>query len=187
MDLAEPNPFKEWLSDKSWNNILALCELDSFKDFKAQFKANGSKYAGILSSTSPMDLIHTLLGDKIDLFKKLCVLRCFRLDVIIPGYSLTHYSRVYSLTHGLTYSLTYSLAYSLAYSLTHLLTHSLTHLLTHALTHVLTYSLTHLLTHSPTYSLTYLLTCYSNSTIYFEGNDHQVHRTTSIRHEVLLC
>ena len=116
MDLAEPNPFKEWLSDKSWNNILALCELDSFKDFKAQFKANGSKYAGVLSSTSPMDLIHTLLGDKIDLFKKLCVLRCFRLDVIIPGYSLAHW-----LTGLLTHSPTYSLTYLPTYSLTYLL------------------------------------------------------------------
>ena len=85
MDLAEPNPFKDWLSDKSWNNILALCDLDSFKDFKTQFKANGAKYAGVMSSTAPLELLHTLMGDKVDLFKKLCVLRCFRLDVITPA------------------------------------------------------------------------------------------------------
>lgn len=69
MDLLEPNPFKEWLSDNNWNNVLALCDLPNFGAFKKSFKDNGPKWAPIMESPSPFELISTLMGDKIDTFK----------------------------------------------------------------------------------------------------------------------
>jgi len=85
MDLAEPNPFKDWLSDKSWNNILAMCELPAFHDFKMNFKANQRKWESVIDSNAPTDVVNQILGDKVESFRKLCVLRCLRPDVVVPG------------------------------------------------------------------------------------------------------
>ena len=85
MDLAEPNPFKAWLSDRSWNDILALCELPAFSDFKANFKSQAKKWEAVIDSNNPADVVNGIMGDKIDAFRKLCVLRCLRPDAIVPA------------------------------------------------------------------------------------------------------
>ncbi|KAJ1435246.1 dynein heavy chain, partial [Ochromonadaceae sp. CCMP2298] len=84
MDLAEPNPFA-WLSDKAWNDILALNDMPTFKGFKDTYKAHGAKWEKVMESDKPSDLIDELLGDTYDIFKKLCVLRCLRPDVVVPA------------------------------------------------------------------------------------------------------
>ena len=83
MDVSEANPFKSWLSDPAWNDILALCELPAFKDFKQNFKTNAIKWEEAMNVNSPMDSISALLGDGMDGFKKLCVLRCIRPDAVV--------------------------------------------------------------------------------------------------------
>eukprot|EP01038_Epipyxis_sp_PR26KG_P008094 gene8094-10963_t len=86
MDLAEPNPYSSWLNNKSWGDILALNSLNSFTDFKnTTFKNNISKWEAVIDSNSPMDVVNAIVGDKIDTFKKLCILRCLRPDAIIPN------------------------------------------------------------------------------------------------------
>ena len=84
MDLLEANPYK-WLSDKAWNDLCTLCELSAFHDFKSSFKAHAHKWEEVISSNTPNDLVHQIIGDKMDSFKKLCVLRCLRPDVVVPG------------------------------------------------------------------------------------------------------
>ena len=89
MDVSEANPFKSWLSDPAWSDILALCDLPAFKDFKQGFKANASKWEEVLNMNSPFESVSALLGDGMDGFKKLCVLRCIRPDAVVSGtYSL---------------------------------------------------------------------------------------------------
>ena len=83
MDVSEVNPFKSWLSDPAWNDILALCELPAFKDFKQNFKSNAIKWEETMNVNSPMESISALLGDGMDGFKKLCVLRCIRPDAVV--------------------------------------------------------------------------------------------------------
>jgi len=88
MDLAEPNPFKDWLTDKSWNDILSLCSLPAFANFKSSFKAQVGKWCLIMESNTPIEIVHAIIGDTLDGFKKLCVLRCLRPDVIVPAVQL---------------------------------------------------------------------------------------------------
>ena len=87
MDLSEPNPFKSWLSDKCWLDILALCDLPAFSKFKESFKAQADKWEEVINSMASevVELVNTTCGDTMDAFKKLCVLRCIRPDVVVPG------------------------------------------------------------------------------------------------------
>ena len=83
MDLSEPNPFKSWLGDPAWNDILALCDLPAFKDFKQSFKQNSVKWEEVMNVNTPYENVSTLTGDNVDAFKKLCVLRCIRPDAVV--------------------------------------------------------------------------------------------------------
>jgi dynein heavy chain len=87
MDLAEPNPTGEggWLSDQSWSNVLSLCDLPAFKEFKASFKNDLPKWQAITESSAPANFIASVVGESMDQFKRLCVLRCFRPDTVVPG------------------------------------------------------------------------------------------------------
>lgn len=85
MELAEVNPCKDWLPDRAWGDILSLCELHSFGEFKEQFKSNASKWSALISATNPMELISQLVGEHVDSFHKLCILRCIRPDAVVPA------------------------------------------------------------------------------------------------------
>uniref|UniRef100_A0A7S3HTS3 Dynein heavy chain n=1 Tax=Spumella elongata TaxID=89044 RepID=A0A7S3HTS3_9STRA len=84
MDLAEPNPFS-WLSDRAWNDILALDHMPAFKGFKDEYKVDGKKWEAVMESNTPAMLVNEMVGDKYDTFKKLCILRCVRPDVVVPS------------------------------------------------------------------------------------------------------
>ena len=84
MDLAEPNP-SEWLSDVCWGEILALCLLPNFTSFKRTFVAGIAKWVPIVESSNALELITEIIGDEYNSFQKLCILRCFRPDVVVPG------------------------------------------------------------------------------------------------------
>ena len=84
MDLAEPNPFS-WLSDKAWNDILSMNDLPGFLEFKDMMLENAVKWEKVVESNTPIDLIGEIVGDKYDTFKKLCITRCIRPDVVVPG------------------------------------------------------------------------------------------------------
>jgi dynein heavy chain len=85
MDLSEANPFKAWLSDKAWSDILALSELSAFSTFKDMFVTNSLKWHAVMEANNPAELVVSLLGDGYDAFKRLCVLRCVRPDSVIPN------------------------------------------------------------------------------------------------------
>jgi dynein heavy chain len=63
MDAAEPNPYKGWLSDKAWNDVLAMCALPAFAHFKESFKTNHAKWEEVINSNSPLDMVNALCGD----------------------------------------------------------------------------------------------------------------------------
>jgi dynein heavy chain, axonemal len=90
MEVSEPNPFKAWLGDPAWNDILALCELPAFKDFKQSFKANSAKWEDVMNVNTPFESVNALAGDTMDTFKKLCVLRCIRPDAVVRYFSEAH-------------------------------------------------------------------------------------------------
>jgi dynein heavy chain len=84
MDLAEPNPF-DWLSDRSWNDIIAICHLPRFSKFMEDFKSNGKKWKAVIDNSAPLAVIESIVVDAYDAFQKLCILRCLRPDYVIPA------------------------------------------------------------------------------------------------------
>ena len=64
MDLAEPNPFS-WLNDQ-----------------------NAKQWEAVMESNAPIPMVSELAGEKFDTFRKLCILRCVRPDVVVPAVQL---------------------------------------------------------------------------------------------------
>ena len=85
MDLEEPNPFPQWLSDKSWGDILSMGHLNRFKNFISIFKRQGDSWSDVSSSTNPAEVIDALCGESYDVFQKMCVMRCMRPDAVVPA------------------------------------------------------------------------------------------------------
>lgn len=85
MESSEPNLFPDWLSDKCWNDILTLCDLSAFVTFKEDFKAKHALWKDVMDSSSPIQLISEIMGEEVDLFKKICILRCVRSDMVVPA------------------------------------------------------------------------------------------------------
>jgi dynein heavy chain, axonemal len=85
MDLLEPNPYPLWLSDRSWNDLLALCHLPRFHTFMTYFKKSNKIWHELIDSSNPYDLLENTLSEKYDSFQRLCVTRCLRPDIIIPS------------------------------------------------------------------------------------------------------
>lgn len=84
MESAEPNPFPEWLNEKAWNDVLAVSQLTDFMSFKDSLRMN-EKWKEVVDAVNPTSTIDAILGDSLSPFKKLCVLRCLRPDVVVPG------------------------------------------------------------------------------------------------------
>jgi len=84
MDLPEPNPAPEWLSEKSWGDILALGNLHTFSSFVSHFKTNLSDWKSVSDAPeNPSAVLDQILDeDEFDDFQKLCILRCLRLEAV---------------------------------------------------------------------------------------------------------
>ena len=85
MDIPELNPFPNWLSDRSWNDILAMCKMHEFVQFKDSFKAQAKIWENVFNASNPLELIEAHIGDAMTPFQKLCILRCLRPDMVVPG------------------------------------------------------------------------------------------------------
>jgi dynein heavy chain len=84
MDLAEPNPYT-WLPDKSWNDILAMVNIETLKSFKDIFLKAGAAWENVYNCLNPADEVEKIVGDQYNPFQKLCILRCLRPDVVVPA------------------------------------------------------------------------------------------------------
>merc|ERR1711871_1617710 len=84
MDLAEPNPYT-WLPDKSWNDILAMADIESLKQFKDIFLKAGAAWENVYNCLKPAEEVDKIVSDQFNSFQKLCILRCLRPDVVVPA------------------------------------------------------------------------------------------------------
>ena len=48
-----PNPAPDWLSERSWGDVLTLAALDKFSDFAVDFSSHLQKFKKIFDSTDP--------------------------------------------------------------------------------------------------------------------------------------
>lgn len=83
IEVSEPNPYRAWLGDPAWTDLLALSYLPAFKDLKQSLEGCASKWEEIMETSAPFEAVSGLLGDGMDTFKKLCVLRCIRPDAVV--------------------------------------------------------------------------------------------------------
>ncbi|KAM9385712.1 LOW QUALITY PROTEIN: dynein axonemal heavy chain 3 [Pholidichthys leucotaenia] len=78
-----PNPATEWLSDKSWSEIVRALKLPNLDGFFEHVQANIAKWKNLYDSGKPHD---DLLPDQDKLvgLDRLVVIRCFRPDKLVP-------------------------------------------------------------------------------------------------------
>ncbi|KAM4624509.1 dynein axonemal heavy chain 3 [Polymixia lowei] len=85
LDNPHPNPAPEWLSDKSWSEVVRASNLANLGGFFEHVRDNISKWKKIYDSGRPHeeqlpDRWRTLAG-----MDRMAVLRCFRPDKLVPA------------------------------------------------------------------------------------------------------
>jgi dynein heavy chain, axonemal len=108
--LKRRNPYESWLSEKIWRDLAAMMDLSSrYEGFYDYFKSNHAKFRDLLISSDPLTTFNEIFQDQeientatatavdkeaanksdraftIDSFKKLCILRSMRPDVMVPA------------------------------------------------------------------------------------------------------
>lgn len=82
----EPSP-AEWLTEKSWGEILRAGKLGCFKDFLIPFfKENIKVFGDFYASASPDSFEYPEhFNEKLNSFQKMILLRCLRPDKVVPA------------------------------------------------------------------------------------------------------
>jgi dynein heavy chain, axonemal len=99
VDLPRPNPFPDWLSEKSWGDLLLLDTVEGFKGLLEDiFLPNQLKWKPVLDAINPAELIATLAKPlTTDVFMLLCILRALRPDYVVPEVTSYLYNLSFSL------------------------------------------------------------------------------------------
>ncbi|TTB85611.1 Dynein heavy chain 1, axonemal [Bagarius yarrelli] len=81
-----PNPSPAWLSERAWQDIMALSELPNFTGLAQTFSKHQSEYRRIFDSNQPhREPIPDEWLSKLDSFQQLLLLRCLRVDRLTHG------------------------------------------------------------------------------------------------------
>ena len=83
-----PNPAPEWLSEKSWSEIVRLSDLSSgaFKGFHESVAAHIKEWKTIYDSATPQEQpLPAPWHEKLTLLQRLAVVRCLRSDKMVPA------------------------------------------------------------------------------------------------------
>ncbi|KAI5076359.1 hypothetical protein GOP47_0008424 [Adiantum capillus-veneris] len=84
--MRQPNPAPDWLTDKSWIEILHLSLLENFHGFEQHFTENISHYKKIFdSSDAHQEHLPEEWDEKLNKLQKLLILRCLRVDKALLG------------------------------------------------------------------------------------------------------
>ncbi|KAJ7569126.1 hypothetical protein O6H91_01G062100 [Diphasiastrum complanatum] len=93
LSLEKPSRAKpyEWLSDQGWQDLVQLMALGSqFKTLVENFESAEAMWKSWYEQEKPEDVpLPAQLNEKLSIFERLCVLRCFRIDRITVA--LTQY------------------------------------------------------------------------------------------------
>jgi dynein heavy chain len=76
-----PNPAPEWLSAKSWNEVLSLSQLSAFRGLDSYFASDVSGFKKIYDEPeADKEKLPGPWDEKLSAFQKICFLRTLRLD-----------------------------------------------------------------------------------------------------------
>jgi len=91
-DPSRPNPFGEWMDDRMWAELRALCALSpSLEGLDALCIADAElrrEVKAFYDSPRPHEMdkyLPSAWNERLSDVEKLCVLRCFRMDAMIPA------------------------------------------------------------------------------------------------------
>jgi len=83
---VDPNPAPEWLSEKSWGEILRVSSLPNFNGFSKDFTENVKRWKGVYDSSEPHKCkFPGKVGRATVPFMKVVILRCLRPDKVVAA------------------------------------------------------------------------------------------------------
>ncbi|XP_043569115.1 dynein axonemal heavy chain 3-like [Chiloscyllium plagiosum] len=86
LEIPFPNPAPSWLKNKSWGEIVRLSTLPAFADLKNHFCSKLPEWKKIYDSSQPEKMpLPTPWNVSLSTFQSLLLLRCIRLDKMIPA------------------------------------------------------------------------------------------------------
>ncbi|KAK4874901.1 hypothetical protein RN001_014261 [Aquatica leii] len=85
LDNPFPNPGPEWLSDKSWSEIVRASNLKNLGEFKKAVEKNIKAWKEFYDSSNPHECPCPAPMDKLNGLARLVALRCIRPDKVVPG------------------------------------------------------------------------------------------------------
>lgn len=85
LDNPHANPAPEWLTDRSWSEIVRASNLPNLQEFMDHFKANVPKWKQMYDSATPHTHIYPTPFNVLGGLDKLVVLRTLRPDKVVPA------------------------------------------------------------------------------------------------------
>lgn len=86
LENPEPNPAPEWLSDKSWGEIVRASKITSDLNGLFQHVAeNIDQWKPLYDSATPQNFVYPSPFDQTKDLNRMVILRCFRPDKIVPA------------------------------------------------------------------------------------------------------
>uniref|UniRef100_A0A3Q2QRM0 Dynein axonemal heavy chain 7 n=1 Tax=Fundulus heteroclitus TaxID=8078 RepID=A0A3Q2QRM0_FUNHE len=85
LDNPYPNPATEWLTDKSWSEIVRASKLPDLKGFFTHVRDNISKWKDLYDSAKPHKDPLPDQWDELAGLYRMVIIRCFRPDKLVPA------------------------------------------------------------------------------------------------------
>ncbi|XP_070580768.1 dynein axonemal heavy chain 3-like [Ptychodera flava] len=85
LDNPHPNPCPEWLSDKSWSELVRASNLKPLNGLFESFQENTESWKKVYDSQTPHLSKYPAPWDTLDGLDRMVVLRCLRPDKIVPA------------------------------------------------------------------------------------------------------
>ena len=83
MENPHPNPAESWLSQKNWDAVVKLSQLEKYKTFKDDFAEHVNEWKEIYDSLSPHECTLPGIFESVEGLGRLCALRCIRADKVV--------------------------------------------------------------------------------------------------------
>ncbi|XP_041362756.1 dynein heavy chain 3, axonemal-like isoform X2 [Gigantopelta aegis] len=80
-----PNPAPEWLSDKSWSEIVRISDISSLSQFKTHFQEHVDEWKKFYDSSSPHEFPLPAPFNNMGGLKRMAILRTLRPDKVVPA------------------------------------------------------------------------------------------------------
>lgn len=100
LDNPHPNPNDEWLTDKSWSDIVRASNLKGLSSFRIDFVRNIRQWKEYYDRSNPQDCpFPGKEFNEIDQILKLIILKCIRPDKVVPAVRVSFFS-VFSISRN---------------------------------------------------------------------------------------